>query len=140
MANDLLQRRNLITLAGLSLALIVVYSLSKILGMRAAFWALSMGMSIFYGAYAANLFTKGSENWPLSQHIHQAWFNFVCSFSGWLVVSYLGFMRQTNEAMHEYVLIVYALVSITGYLPSILIGSFEFFIALAAKAINKISG
>lgn len=117
MNRDMLRRKSIAVPLGLAIAVAIVYAEYKFISIFTAFWTVAIGMSLFYGAKAASVFNVPSDEWSWSQHIHQAWFNFVCSFVGWVAAFYLAFMRRPVDSADDYFMLAFALIAVTGHLP-----------------------
>ena len=107
------------------------------------FWVMAIIHSAFYTfwAFKIHLVSFPKDNYP--RIIHQRWFNFLGSITGWLILWVLlptlmqSFTNQLTESISvkEIILLLIALISLSGYLPLALFG-----IARSANELaNKIS-
>ncbi|MBI5068150.1 MAG: hypothetical protein HZB56_07905 [Deltaproteobacteria bacterium] len=90
-----------------------------------AFVVVAVAASIFYGAFAHDIHVwpnKADQPRPmrLAYRVHQFWFNFVGSVSGWLALLKVGDLVDRGEFATRWGdlgLSLVALLGITGYLP-----------------------
>jgi|GEM_PF-4566544 len=120
MNTNALRRKDIVVPLALIAAVAAVYMEYKYISIFTAFWTVALGMSVFYGAKAASVFNMATAEWTWSQYIHQAWFNFVCSFAGWVAAFYLSFMRRPIDSADDYFMLTFALVAVTGHLPLVM--------------------
>ena len=111
------------------------------------FFVIGFIISIFYGLKAIRIFIYPEKNQPLpirvkSWYIHQFWFNFVCSISGWFFLFlFISILRETYIKEITFTYILFALIGIlgvVGLLPSILAGIASSLPLLLDKIIQKL--
>lgn len=118
---------------------------------KITFWLVALSFSLFYSFYAfkihltdENFIKAQKKNNNFAWLFHQWWFNFIGSITGWSILwilippFFLIFCQQTTShiSFKEFLLLLIALLGITGYLPLTLFGIAK----NAEKAINTISG
>jgi hypothetical protein len=109
------------------------------------FWVIAIISTIFYTAFALkiHLVLHPEENVPWI--IHQRWFNFIGSITGWIILWILlpdlfqAFALHSIKAfsIKEIILGILALLGITGHLPMTLFGIARSSNELAKKIANN---
>ena len=96
-----------------------------------AFWILGLGMSLFHGLNAINIFNVPAPPKERVWKFHQFWFNFCGSVSGWIALCFLLHKitlslcapATVSPQLADVALFVLAFIGVTGYLPfSVLTG------------------
>lgn len=109
------------------------------------FVALGAAFSLFYAFKAFIIFGSSAANRPPSWRIHQIWFNFFGSASGWVMLWVLvgkGTIQvRSGQSIQidgwDAVLFLLAFVGVTGHLPRAVVGLLQGISELAEKIISR---
>lgn len=113
------------------------------------FWILAIGLSMFFGLYAPEIFVPEEERnkWNIQQKIYQGWFNFIGSLSGWGILYFLlvdrfdwGKSAAINSVgATDIILLVIAFAGISGQLPMTVMGVVQGSYVWLKNALNRLS-
>lgn len=122
--------------------------MSDLFSWPALFAVVAIGMSIFYGLRACEIFSISTTDRKRSWHFHQFWLNFLGSVVGW--VAAWAILRSAVEcASADCILSVspsavslffLAFIGVTGYLPATIVGAIGGVNELVAKLLAFIGG
>jgi len=106
-----------------------------------AFSVLGLGMSLFHGLAAINIFNVQAPPKARVWKFHQFWFNFCGSVSGWVALWFLlqkiaiglSAPAAVSPQLSDAALFFLAFIGVTGYLPFSVITAVESVREIAAK-------
>lgn len=114
----------------------------------ALFTIIAIGMSVFYGLRACEIFSVSTTDRKTSWRFHQFWLNFLGSGVGW--VAAWAVLRATVECASAdcalsvspsaVSLFFLAFVGVTGYLPATIVGAIGGINELVSKLLALIGG
>src|SRR5207247_11397656 len=89
------------------------------------FWIVGLGMSLFHGLYAVSIFNVPAPPKAGIWKVHQFWFNFCGSVSGWIALWFLvhkiafslGAYASASPRLSDVALFFLAFIGVTAYLP-----------------------
>lgn len=108
----------------------------------------AIGMSVFYGLHACEIFSVPTTDRKSSWRFHQFWLNFLGSGVGW-VAAWAVLRAAVECALADCALSVspsaislffLAFVGITGYLPATIVGAIGGISELVSKLLALIGG
>jgi len=117
--------------------------------METLFWLFAVLASVFYGVFAFDVFhakRPGKKEWQ--QWAHQIWLNFSGAAIGWATLYYLLVMRLrvfgkapvTEPGGVDILLLLVAILGITGHLPYTVVGIARGISDAVRKALEKVAG
>ena len=122
--------------------------MSALFSLPALFAAVAIGMSVFYGLRACEIFSVSLSDRKPSWRFHQFWLNFLGSGVGW--VAAWAVLRATVECASAdcalsvspsaVSLFFLAFIGITGYLPATIVGAIGGVSELVSKLLALIGG
>jgi len=94
------------------------------------YWIAALGMSLFYGLRACEIFSVSTEGRRTSWRVHQFWLNFLGSLVGWVaawallrpVVACASEACSLSVSASTVLVFFLAFIGITGYLPVAVVG------------------